>query len=460
MNKKFVICLSCILLLMITSLFSINLFHKEPEVKTKKITASVLKVNDKHLTVRDKNHIIYTFSVDEVETTANVGDEVVIEYTGLLDKNKNKQETSVINYENASTSKDENGIPTDWLDNGIFSDYYILANKKLEKMTLDEKIAQLLLVRYPDTDTKAINDLKKYQFGGFVFFERDFKNKTSPEVKSWIKGLQEASKIPLLTAVDEEGGKVVRVSSNPNLVAEKFKSSQELYKEGGLSLIKTDTETKSKVLNNLGLNLNLAPVVDVSTNSQDYMYERSLGQNTEITSDYAKTVIEASKDTGVSYTLKHFPGYGNNSDTHTGTSVDDRSYDDIVKNDLPPFKAGIESGAEAVLVSHNTVTSIDNTEPASLSASVHNLLRNELKFTGIIITDDLAMGAVSSINNATVKAIQAGNDLIITTDYEKSFNEIKNAIENGTISEDLIDKLAFRVLAWKYYKGLLFEIHK
>ena len=257
MNKKFVICLSCILLLMITSLFSINLFHKEPEVKTKKITASVLKVNDKHLTVRDKNHIIYTFSVDEVETTANVGDEVVIEYTGLLDKNKNKQETSVINYENASTSKDENGIPTDWLDNGIFSDYYILANKKLEKMTLDEKIAQLLLVRYPDTDTKAINDLKKYQFGGFVFFERDFKNKTSPEVKSWIKGLQEASKIPLLTAVDEEGGKVVRVSSNPNLVAEKFKSSQELYKEGGLSLIKTDTETKSKVLNNLGLNLKI-----------------------------------------------------------------------------------------------------------------------------------------------------------------------------------------------------------
>ena len=186
------------------------------------------------------------------------------------------------------------------------------------------------------------------------------------------------------------------------------------------------------------------------------MYSRSLGQNTETTSTYAKTVIEASKDTGVSYTLKHFPGYGNNSDTHTGSSIDTRSYDDILNNDLPPFKSGIDQRAEAVLVSHNTVNSIDSNNPASLSASVHNLLRNELSFTGIIMTDDLAMGATSSIDNATVKAILAGNDLVITTDYATSFNDIKSAVENGTISEELINKLAFRVIAWKYYKGLMF----
>lgn len=272
-----------------------------------------------------------------------------------------------------------------------------------------------------------------------------------------IDELQDASKIPLLTAVDEEGGKVVRVSSNSNLAESPFKSSQELYAEGGFSLIKKDTITKSQLLNSLGLNLNLAPVVDVSTNSSDYMYERTLGQNTSLTSTYAKTVIEASKGTGVSYTLKHFPGYGSNSDTHTGTSIDTRTYDDIFNNDLPPFRAGIEAGAEAVLVSHNTVNSIDSSAPASLSASVHNILRNELGFTGIIMTDDLDMGAISAVDNPAMKAILAGNDLIISTDYETDIEAVKLALDNGILCEPMIDKLAFRILDWKYYKGLMFD---
>ena len=250
------------------------------------------------------------------------------------------------------------------------------------------------------------------------------------------------------------------VSSNPNLASSKFLSPRDLYLNGGFDKIKEDTVNKSLLLSELGLNLNLAPVVDVSTNSSDYMYKRTLGENTELTSTYAKTVIKASKGLGVSYTLKHFPGYGNNKDTHNGVVNDNRSYDEIVKNDLPPFEAGINEGAEAVLISHNTVTNIDSSNPASLSVDIHNLLRNKLGFTGIIITDDLAMGAISSINNATVKAILAGNDLIITTDYEESFNDIKDAINNDTIDEGLIDKLAFRVLAWKYYKGLIFENQK
>ena len=324
-------------------------------------------------------------------------------------------------------------------------------------MSLDEKISQLLLVRYPDN---PIETLENYQFGGYVFFEEDFRDKTKPEVKDMINNLQNVSKVPILTAVDEEGGTVVRVSSNPNLASSKFESPRDLYLSGGFDKIKQDTINKSILLNELGLNLNLAPVVDVSTNSSDYMYKRALGENTDLTSTYAKTVINASKGLGVSYTLKHFPGYGNNADTHTGSVTDNRTYDDIVKNDLPPFEAGINEGAEAVLVSHNIVTNIDSSNPASLSTNIHNLLRNKLGFTGIIISDDLAMGAVSSIDNVAVKAIMAGNDLIITTDYEESFNDIKDAVNNKTIDEGLIDKLAFRVLAWKYYKGLIFENQK
>lgn len=452
-RKIFIILGLIILVLGLIFIFAFLRHDKdEDKKKNKSMEAVILSINNDKLTVQDKNNVIYTFSATDIDLS--IGSSIVIEYSGVLDKNKDMQEGKVLNYTESTISVDENGIPLDYLDNGIFSQYYILANKKLETMTLDEKISQLLLVRYPDSNQKAI--LEKYQFGGYVFFAKDFKDKTKDEVINMMKELQDVSKIPILTAVDEEGGTVVRVSSNPNLRSEKFKSSQELYNEGGFERIKEDTKEKSTLLNSLGINLNLAPVIDVSTNPDDYMYSRSLGQNTETTSTYAKTVIEASKDTGVSYTLKHFPGYGNNSDTHTGSSIDTRSYDDILNNDLPPFKSGIDQGAETVLVSHNTVNSIDSNNPASLSASVHNLLRNELSFTGIIITDDLAMGATSSIDNATVKAILAGNDLVITTDYETSFNDIKSAVENGTISEELINKLAFRVIAWKYYKGLMF----
>lgn len=142
-------------------------------------------------------------------------------------------------------------------------------------------------------------------------------------------------------------------------------------------------------------------------------------------------------------------------DTHKGTSTDYKSYADILKEDIPPFEAGINAGAEAVMVSHNIVFNIDRENPACLSKRINNILRKNLKFTGIIITDDISMKAVSNIQDVTVKAILAGNDLIITTDYEESFNSIKNAISNGVLSEEYISRLAFRILAWKYYKGLM-----
>lgn len=453
MNKKTVVGFVVVLAFLVFSFSMCSFMKKDKQSETEKLEATVLEVTDSSMTVMDKNHAIYT--MDTSNTNAKVGDEAVIEYTGLLDKNKDTQSIEVVSYNTLSVAKDEDGIPDNYQDNGIFSDYYVLAYNKLKELSLDEKIGQLLLVRYSDT---AKNDLTKYKFGGFVFFAKDFNSKTEQEVKNMIDNVQKISSIPLLTAVDEEGGSVVRVSSNPNLVSSKFKSPQELYSEGGFETIKNDTIKKSGVLYNLGLNLNLAPVVDVSTNPSDYMYSRTLGQGTQLTKEYAKTVIEASKKGKVSYTLKHFPGYGNNSDTHTGSSVDERTYEDIVNNDLPPFESGIEAGAEAVLVSHNIVNSIDPDNPASLSASVHNLLRNKLNFTGVIITDDIAMGAVSSISDVAVKAILAGNDLIITTDYATSFNSIKNAVDEGRISEELINKLAFKVLAWKYYKGLMIDL--
>ena len=455
MDKKMI----GVLLLLIAGITSIFFFftHKKENQKDEvvnELSASVLKMENDKVTVVDEKMGIYTFSIQDMK--ASVGDTIAIRYAGLLNKDTELQDNTVIEY--STLTEDNDLLPTEWLEEGIFSNYIDIAYKKLQTLSLDEKLGQLLLVRYKED--VALKDLNTYHFSGFVFFEQDFKNKTSDSVKEMINTLQKNASIPLLTAVDEEGGKIVRVSSNPNLVTSPFKSSKELYKEGGFPKITEDTKEKSDILNKLGLNLNLAPVVDVSTNTSDYMYERSFGENATLTSTYAKTVIEASKGTGVSYTLKHFPGYGNNADTHTGSVVDNRTLESILTNDIPPFDAGINAGAEAVLVSHNIVNSIDNTNPASLSPSIHNILRNRLDFSGIIITDDLYMGATSSIKNSTVKALLAGNDLIITTDYEQSFSELKAALNNGTISEDLINRVALRILSWKYYKGLIFENEK
>ena len=450
MNKKAVgIILSGILL---TGVISCFLYKNEKKRETKSIEAKILAKEDSKITLQDTNNIIYTVKTDEIN--ADIGDNILLEYTGILNKNVEIQEVSVIGYKTMATSKNADGIPNEWMDDGIFILYYILANQKLETLSLEEKIGQLFLVHYPNQNEN--NLIEKYKVGGFLFFEKDFTNKTEKEVQDMIKRLQNISKIPLLTAVDEEGGKVVRVSSNPNLVSSKFKSQKELYNNGGFEKIKEDTKEKSKILSKLGLNVNLAPVVDVSTDPNDYIYERTIGENTSLTSTYAETVIKAGKDTGVSYTLKHFPGYGSNSDTHTAASIDNRTLESIKTNDIPPFEKGINAGAEAVLVSHNTISNIDQNNPASLSPSVHNLLRNDLKFTGIIITDDLTMGATNSIDDVAVKAILAGNDLIITSKPEENINSIKKALEEGRLSEETINKLAFRILAWKYYKGLMF----
>lgn len=406
------------------------------------LEGTVVSIQKDKLVIQDNNNDLYTFKFKDKNLSA--GEEVILEYIGVIDKFKTIQDNEVVNYKVVSREVSD--------ENGIFSNFYKQAENKMKTMSLDEKIKQLLLIRYPD---KSVSDV-----GGYVFFEKDFRNKNQDEVKSMIASLQDKAKIPLLTSVDEEGGNIVRISSNSELVSERFKSPKELYDSGGLSLIKEDVKKKSDVLHNLGLNVNLAPVVDVATDTNAYMYPRTIGQNASITANYAKSVIDASKGTNVSYVLKHFPGYGNNSDTHISASEDVRSYDDIMNNDILPFKEGIESGAEAILVSHNIITSIDDKNPATLSKGVHNILKNNLGFTGVTITDDLDMGATRNIASKYMGAILAGNDLLIVTNYEDAFEEIKNGVNNHKIDESIIDDSVTKVLAWKYYKYLIVENDK
>ncbi len=359
-------------------------------------------------------------------------------------------------YDSCNRKEEKYEKIVDTKEKELFEDYYNKASELMNKMTIDEKIAQLFLVRVPDN---SLEEVKKYQFGGYILFGKDTKSLTKDELKNKIDSWQNVSKIPLLIAVDEEGGEVVRISNNKNLRDSKFKSSQELYNEGGFDLIKKDTIEKNNLLYELGINVNLAPVADISTNPNDYMYSRSFGKNCNYTKEYIKTVINASEKTKVSNVLKHFPGYGSNVDTHTGVAIDNRTLDEFKKNDFIPFIQGINDGVEAILVSHNIIVNIENV-PASLSKNIHEILRNELKFSGIIMTDDLAMSGITNYINESpsVMALKAGNDLIIITDYVSGINDIKNALNNDEISEDLINNAIIKILAWKYYKGLIKDI--
>ncbi len=354
-------------------------------------------------------------------------------------------------------TEEETTIPEDnkqqlLIDNGIFSEYYDKSYNLLKNMTLDEKIAQILLVRVPkDNEYDA---LKEYQFGGYLLFAKDTLNITKENFINKTSEYQRVSKIPIIIAVDEEGGTVSRIGINPNLSETKFKSPMELYKEGGLDLIDYDNKNKNKILEELGINLNLAPVVDIASEGS-FIYNRTIGADIEILKEYVKRTINISKESKVSNTLKHFPGYGDNVDTHTGIAYDNRTLEEFKNKDFIPFKVGIDSGAESILVNHNIISNIEEV-PASLSLKIHNILREDLNFTGIIITDDLYMDAIKQYQEKpAVSALKAGNDFIIIKDYISGINEIKEAINNNELNIEILDKAVLRILSWKYYKGLL-----
>ena len=221
------------------------------------------------------------------------------------------------------------------MEDDLFFEYYLKASKLMDDMTLEEKVGQVFLVRYDaSTSTKQITN---YHAGGFVLFAKDFENHTKTTIKSELDARQKSSKVPLALAVDEEGGYVTRVSRFPAFRSERFKSNRDLFETGGYDLVKISEKEKAELLLGLGLNLNLAPVADVSTNSNDYINIRTFGRGANETAIFISNIVSYNNEAGISSSLKHFPGYGNNKDTHYGGAIDNRSYDNFIKNDFLPF---------------------------------------------------------------------------------------------------------------------------
>ncbi len=340
-------------------------------------------------------------------------------------------------------------------------DARLIIEEILDQMTTEELVGQLFFPRCPGNN--AVEDIQTYHLGGYILFGRDFKSAdgswlTESELTSTLAVYQNAASIPLLIGADEEGGSVIRASRNPNLFSNPCQSPQRLAKRG-ISFAE-DAREKSLRLLELGIQVNLAPVADVSTNSANFIYDRTLGKDAEATAAYVGEVTRAMSDVGIGSVLKHFPGYGNNDDTHTGIAIDQRPLETFRASDFLPFSAGIQAGGgkTAVLVSHNIMACVDATLPASLSPAVHDLLRKELGFGGVVMTDDLAMDAVKAYAQdgaAAVLALQAGNDLIITTDYQTQIPQVLEAVQKGTLDSALLRRACRRVLEWKQELGLL-----
>ena len=326
----------------------------------------------------------------------------------------------------------------------------------ISDMSLEQRVGQLFLARC-NAET-AIQDIQQYHLSGLVLFGEDFENQSMESMRQTIAAYQAAAEKPLLIAVDEEGGDVTRVSRFSAFRERRFSSLLKRYDAGGLEAVLTEEEEKCRLLSDLGINVNLGPVCDITTDPAAFMYTRSLGQDAQTTADVTAAIVNLMRDFRVGSVLKHFPGYGNNADTHTGIAVDSRPLSDFESQDFLPFSAGIQAGCGGILVGHILVEALDPELPASLSPAVHRYLREELGFSGVIMTDDLVMQAITDqfgAGEAAVMAVLSGNDLLCSTEYAVQYEAVLQAVLDGRIDIDVLNSAVRNVLEWKISLGLL-----
>lgn len=320
----------------------------------------------------------------------------------------------------------------------------------LEDMSMEEKVGQMFLARRPGEE--AVSYAQDYNLGGYVNFAEDFEGKDPGTFQEEVTAIQEAADIEMFMAVDEEGGAVTRISSFPQYREEPFPTPREAFEQNGWEGVENTEGEKANLLKDLGLNMNLAPVADVPTQPEDYIYGRSFSTAPAETADFVQRTVSIYNDENIASVLKHFPGYGNNVDTHMGIAYDDRSIESFWERDFIPFEAGIEAGTDGVLVSHNVVNSVDPDVPASLSPDVIQILRESLGFDGLIITDDLVMEGLQQFvepEEAAVRAVEAGNDLLISSEFTVQVPAVIRAVEEGRISEERLNESVSRILQKK-----------
>ncbi len=333
----------------------------------------------------------------------------------------------------------------------------------IAELPIEDKVAGLFFVTPEELTgtTKVIKagdttkeKLREYAVGGLIYFKDNIKSKE--QLSEMLNNTRTMSKYPIFLGVDEEGGTVARVAESK--IGEKVDSMGKIGKEGDPAKAYQAGSTIGSYLSELGFNVDFAPVADVlSSEDNTVLGERSFGTDPELVAGMVSSAVGGLKDTGVNACLKHFPGLGNTSeDSHDGMAATESSLDEMRATDFGPFKAGIDAGAAFVMVSHLSAPNVtgDNT-PASLSSQmISEVLRGELGFNGIVITDALNMAAITDYytsDEACIKALQAGADMLLMPEnFEEAYQGVLQAVQNGTISEERIDESLRRIYRVKY----------
>lgn len=341
------------------------------------------------------------------------------------------------------------------VEEDILGDY---AATFYSEMSIENKVAGLFMVT-PEaitgvrTATQAGDGTKEalteYAVGGLIYFDHNILDKE--QIMKMLSNTSSMSSYPIFLAVDEEGGEVSRVA-NSNIEVEKVEDMATIGSGGDAAKALEAGETIGSYLKELGFNVDFAPVADVAAGEDSALGNRAFGSDPQLVKDMVTNMVGGIESTGVSACLKHFPGIGSTAeDTHDGRVEIAKSLEEMRTSDFVPFQAGIEAGADFVMVSHATAPALDdNNIPSSLSRKViTDTLRGELGFQGVVITDALDMLAITDYytpEEAAVMAIEAGADmLLMPEDFEKAYGAVLAAVQEGKITEERIDESLERI---------------
>lgn len=340
----------------------------------------------------------------------------------------------------------------------------VRAEELLSGMTLREKLCQLMIVRPEvltgESPVTAAGEttrlaLETYPVGGLIYSVDNLV--TQEQTREMITNTQSYSKLPLFISADEEGGNVGRLMYK---LGTTWVNSMYSYKDQGADTAYANAKTIGTDMVSCLFNTDFAPVADVWTNPENTVIgDRAYSDDFEQAAELVASAVRGFTDAGVICCLKHFPGHGDTStDTHEGAAVVSKSLDELRAGEFLPFVSGIEAGADMVMIGHITVTSVDP-EPATISkAIITDVLRGELGWDGVVISDSLDMGALAGYDNGEVcvKFLEAGGDILLgIPDIETALTALEAAVTDGRLTESRIDESVQRVLELKISHGII-----
>lgn len=341
------------------------------------------------------------------------------------------------------------------------------ATEILSTLTIEQKVAQMFFIRQEAITNvplcTAAGDMtktaiEKYPVGGIIYFADNIED--SEQITEMTSNLQSYSQeligLPMFIGIDEEGGKVARIANNENFDVAKYDSMKAIGETGNVSMAYEAGNTIGQYLKEYGFNIDFAPDADVLTNPESIIDDRSFGEDPQLVADMSAEFASGLKDAGILSCMKHYPGHGAVSeDTHDGSAVIDKAWDELEGNELLPFSQAVIDKVPFIMASHICVPELTGEEvPTSLSSLlVNDKLRGSMGYEGIIITDSLSMSAISknySSKEAAIAAINAGDDMLLMPEnFEEAYEGVLSAIEAGDISEDRINESVLRIIKEK-----------